>query len=145
MAEVADEARVEQETVRRWLRRKLLRGILLSRKGGWRVRQSDLDTFLRDRTNLPAPHLHDTAHDTDRGDAMTLQQALDSSPHATAAADLGDAVGSRCRVVRRRDGSVELTTRAAGLPTLFEVVTFAHLADLLAARPYLANLNWQPA
>lgn len=153
VAEVAEQARVEPETVRRWLRQKQLRGALLSRKGGWRVRQSDLDAFLQDHMNLPAsPSAEEDATDYGhvvtvplRGDAMNLQKALDSSAHGVANADLRDALGSHCRVARKPDGTLELTMRAAGLSTLFDVATFATLADLFAARPYLANLDWQPA
>jgi excisionase family DNA binding protein len=153
VTEVAEQARVEPETVRRWLRQKQLRGALLSRKGGWRVRQSDLDAFLQDHMNLPEPHGEDEdatdyAHAITvplRGDAMNLRHALDSSAHGVATADLRDALGSHCRVARKPDGSLELTIRAAGLSTLFDVATFATLANLFSARPYLANLDWQPA
>jgi excisionase family DNA binding protein len=153
VTEVAELARVEPETVRRWLRQKQLRGALLSRKGGWRVRQSDLDAFLQDHMNLPEPRGEDEPT-TDygrvitvplKGVAMNLQQALDSSAHGVANADLRDALGSHCRVARKPDGSLELTTRAAGLSTLFDVTTFATLNDLFSARPYLAKLDWQPA
>jgi hypothetical protein len=77
---------------------------------------------------------------------MTLQQALDNSARHVGVAELGDALRSRCRVSRWGDGSVELSMAASGpLSTLHDVVTFPALADLLADRPYLANLDWQSA
>jgi excisionase family DNA binding protein len=140
---------VQQETVRRWLRQGELRGIRLSRKAGWRIHQRDLDAFLEDRTNVPTSSSVQSMGintSTDMGDAMTLQQALDSSPHGAAVADLGDALRSRCRVSRKGDGAFELSMAAGGpFSTLHELATFTGVADLLAARPYLANLDWQPA
>jgi helix-turn-helix protein len=142
-------AKVQEETVRRWLRQGQLRGIRLSRKAGWRIRQHDLDSFLDGRTNLPtvsAEGYTGVGPGIDAGDAMTLQQALDSSAHGAAVADLGDALRSRCRVSRKGDGALELSMAAGGpFSTLHELATFPTVADLLAARPYLANLDWQPA
>ena len=48
--EVAKELRVHIETVRRWLRDGTLPAISLgSRKGGYRVRRSDLEQFIEKR------------------------------------------------------------------------------------------------
>lgn len=45
--EVAHALRVSPETVRRWLRNGVLGGIRLSgRRGGWRVRQDDINAFV---------------------------------------------------------------------------------------------------
>lgn len=41
--------KVHEETVRKWLREGTLRGVLLSRKSGYRIRASDLDRFLAER------------------------------------------------------------------------------------------------
>lgn len=41
--------KVHEETVRKWLREGTLRGVLLSRKSGYRIRASDLDHFLAER------------------------------------------------------------------------------------------------
>jgi excisionase family DNA binding protein len=48
--DVAARLDVTEETVRRWLRSGELRGIRLSRKAGWRIREVDLQTFLDKRT-----------------------------------------------------------------------------------------------
>jgi excisionase family DNA binding protein len=50
--EIADELRVDQETVLRWLRRKELRGYKLGKM--WRVYRADLDKFLEERSNRNA-------------------------------------------------------------------------------------------
>ena len=44
--QVAEIASVHEQTVRRWLRAGLLRGHLISRRAGYRVRQTDLSAFL---------------------------------------------------------------------------------------------------
>jgi excisionase family DNA binding protein len=44
--EVAEIAKVHEQTVRRWLRAGTLRGHLISRRAGYRIRQSDLTAFL---------------------------------------------------------------------------------------------------
>jgi len=46
VAEVAEQLSVTEETVRRWLRAGRLEGVRLSRRAGWRVRQSSLDALL---------------------------------------------------------------------------------------------------
>jgi excisionase family DNA binding protein len=54
--EVAAVLRVDDNTVRRWIRRGRLHGMKLGGPGGYRVRRSDLDAFLeslstRDRSS----------------------------------------------------------------------------------------------
>ncbi len=44
--EAAAIARVHEQSVRRWLRSGQLRGHLISRRAGYRIRASDLDRFL---------------------------------------------------------------------------------------------------
>ena len=152
VAEVAARTRVTEETVRRWLRQGLLRGVCLSRKGGWRVREADLAAFLAERANVPAGATEDGARDgghdanANRGDAMTLQEALNRSPNGVAVAELGDAFRSRCRVSRGDHDAVELSMAAGGpFSTLHDVARFPAVTDLLVDRPYLTSLDWQPA
>ncbi len=47
--EIVDLLKVHEQTVRRWLRDGQLRGVLLGRKAGYRVRATDLDAFLAER------------------------------------------------------------------------------------------------
>jgi excisionase family DNA binding protein len=49
VAQVAERLQVNPETVRRWLRTGELRGILLGRKAGFRVAESDLKAFIDSR------------------------------------------------------------------------------------------------
>lgn len=51
--EVATRLDVTAETVRRLLRDKKLAGMQISRRAGWRVRESDLERYIRSRTNIP--------------------------------------------------------------------------------------------
>ena len=44
--EVADVLRVHPETVREWLRSGRLDGVRIGRRSGWRISESQLDTFL---------------------------------------------------------------------------------------------------
>ena len=44
--EVAEQLSVTEETIRRWLRDGRLEGVLLSRKGGWRVRPESVEKML---------------------------------------------------------------------------------------------------
>lgn len=46
VAQVAETVQVHPETVREWLRDGKLRGALINRRAGWRVRESDLAQFL---------------------------------------------------------------------------------------------------
>ena len=48
--QVAETLQVHIDTVRLWLREGRLKGSLLSRRAGWRVRESDLDAFMEDRS-----------------------------------------------------------------------------------------------
>ena len=47
--EVADHFRVTATTVRRWLESGDLRGVKLGDRAGWRVRESELERFLKER------------------------------------------------------------------------------------------------
>lgn len=49
---VAEELGVHVDTVRKWIREKQLRAIKLGRRGGYRVRRSALDEFLRKRETI---------------------------------------------------------------------------------------------
>jgi len=49
VAEVAHELKVTTETVRRWLREGRLQGSILSDRGGWRIRRSEVDQFMEER------------------------------------------------------------------------------------------------
>lgn len=46
--EVAEQLSVTEETVRRWLRDDRLEGTRLSRRAGWRIRQSAVDKLLEE-------------------------------------------------------------------------------------------------
>ncbi len=46
VAEVAQRLKLNQETIRRWLRTRKLRGMLISDSAGWRIRTSELERFL---------------------------------------------------------------------------------------------------
>ena len=47
--EIVDLLKVHEQTVRRWLRDGELRGVLLGRKAGYRIRASDFESFLAAR------------------------------------------------------------------------------------------------
>ena len=47
--EIAERLKVHQNTVRAWLDRAEIHGIRLSGKAGWRVRESELERFLKER------------------------------------------------------------------------------------------------
>jgi excisionase family DNA binding protein len=49
---VAEELEVHVDTVRKWIREKQLRAIKLGRRGGYRIRRSDLNEFLRKRETI---------------------------------------------------------------------------------------------
>jgi excisionase family DNA binding protein len=61
VSDIAETLSVDVETVRRWLRRKQLRGAFLGRRAGYRIRESDLDAFLESRYNRPAKEKDDVA------------------------------------------------------------------------------------
>lgn len=44
--EISQTLVIHRETVRRWVRSGELRSLRLGRRGGYRVKQSDLDSFL---------------------------------------------------------------------------------------------------
>ena len=47
--EIVSQLKVHEQTVRRWLKEGELRGVLLGRKAGYRVRESDFQAFLAAR------------------------------------------------------------------------------------------------
>ena len=47
--EVAQALKVTPETVKRWLRSGELRGSILSDRGGWRVKRSEVDRFMESK------------------------------------------------------------------------------------------------
>ena len=53
--EVAARLRVQEETIRRWLRNGRLKGVLLSRRGGYRIPASEVARFLSGEAPTPAP------------------------------------------------------------------------------------------
>ena len=46
VAQTAERVQVHPETVREWLREGKLRGNLINRRAGWRVRESDVERLL---------------------------------------------------------------------------------------------------
>lgn len=52
VAQIAERLQVHQETVRRWLREGRLPGKNFGGKGGYRVRESDLQAFMEADTNM---------------------------------------------------------------------------------------------
>jgi excisionase family DNA binding protein len=53
--EVARKLQVTEESVRRWLRGGLLRGVPLRGRAGWRVPESELRRFLEERLKSGRP------------------------------------------------------------------------------------------
>jgi excisionase family DNA binding protein len=49
---VAEELGIHIETVRKWIREKQLKALNLGRRGGYRIRRSDLEEFLRKRETI---------------------------------------------------------------------------------------------
>ena len=47
--EITQMLSVHEQTVRRWIREGQLPGVLLGRKAGYRIRESDLNAFLESR------------------------------------------------------------------------------------------------
>lgn len=47
--EITQMLSVHEQTVRRWIREGQLPGVLLGRKAGYRIRESDINAFLEDR------------------------------------------------------------------------------------------------
>lgn len=52
--QVAAQIQVHPESLRRWLREGKLQGVLISRRSGYRIRQSALERFLAGRATAPA-------------------------------------------------------------------------------------------
>ena len=50
--DVAEQIKVHPETIRRWLREGKLKGILMSRAVGYRIRQSALDALLNEAETM---------------------------------------------------------------------------------------------
>ena len=50
--DVVDMLKVHEQTVRRWIKTGELRAIILGRKSGYRVRESDLRAFLAERDSF---------------------------------------------------------------------------------------------
>ena len=51
--EVASRLATSEETIRRWLRSGKLRGVRLgATRAGWRIDETDLAAFLRERSNV---------------------------------------------------------------------------------------------
>ena len=49
--DVADQLNIHIETVRRWIRIGALRAVSIGGKGGYRIREKDLNDFLRSRAS----------------------------------------------------------------------------------------------
>ena len=49
--DIVEKLNVHEQTVRRWIRQGDLQAVLLGRKGGYRVKASDLDAFLDERSS----------------------------------------------------------------------------------------------
>lgn len=54
VAEIASRLKVKEATVREWLKAGRLRGRNFSGRTGWRVRRSDLETFLESESKIAA-------------------------------------------------------------------------------------------
>jgi excisionase family DNA binding protein len=52
--QVADELGVHVETIRKWIREKQINAVSLGRRGGYRIRRSALEDFLRKRETMPS-------------------------------------------------------------------------------------------
>lgn len=48
VSDIAELVRVQERTVRKWLREGRLAGLNFGGKTGWRVKESELDAFLKD-------------------------------------------------------------------------------------------------
>ena len=51
--QVAGELGVHVETIRKWIREKQLNAVSLGRRGGYRIRRSALEDFMRRRETMP--------------------------------------------------------------------------------------------
>jgi len=50
--DAAEQIKVHPETIRRWLRDGKLKGVLISRAAGYRIRQSALDALLNEAEEM---------------------------------------------------------------------------------------------
>ncbi len=50
--EIVDLLKVHEQTVRRWIKEGHMPAVILGRKAGYRIRASDLETFLADRAAI---------------------------------------------------------------------------------------------
>jgi excisionase family DNA binding protein len=48
--DVCERLHVHEQTVRRWIKTERLPAVLLGRRGGYRILETDLDTWLEHRT-----------------------------------------------------------------------------------------------
>jgi excisionase family DNA binding protein len=53
VAEIVDELRVHEQTVRRWIREGQLRAYNFGGKTGYRIKEEDFETFLEARAEVP--------------------------------------------------------------------------------------------
>ena len=53
VAEIVDELRVHEQTVRRWIREGQLRAYNFGGKTGYRIKEEDFETFLETRAEFP--------------------------------------------------------------------------------------------
>ncbi|MBE3558291.1 MAG: helix-turn-helix domain-containing protein [Ktedonobacteraceae bacterium] len=65
---VADELGVRIETVRKWIRKKQLNAINLGRRGGYRIRRSALEEFLRQRETIHNTNGADGSNESDEAE-----------------------------------------------------------------------------
>ena len=65
VAEIVELLQVHEQTVRRWIKSGELRAIILGRKSGYRVRESDLRAFLEARETSADPKAAATGPDQD--------------------------------------------------------------------------------
>jgi excisionase family DNA binding protein len=54
--DIAEQLKIHVETVRRWLRTGVLRGVNMGGKGGYRIRERDLREFLHSKENRDRMH-----------------------------------------------------------------------------------------
>lgn len=75
VGEVARYLRVENESVRRWLREGKLLGINLGRGPGWRIRLGDLELFITERHTRLGQLTPDTGENGDANNGDVSQRA----------------------------------------------------------------------
>ena len=67
VAQASERLQVHPETVREWLRTKRLRGTLLSRRAGWRIRYSEVERLLAGEPDTGVKSYEDPPGGGDRG------------------------------------------------------------------------------